>query len=180
LELSAGMARTHPHEGEVSSAVQLQAKTVLFPRGDGAWAVGGAMGAGRDTGSPHGGSAFQAYDVKAIASWYPSSDLEIDLNLGGANVYGQGTFALAGAAIQYGIVRNLQLLAETYRDEPGRAKYQVGARYIVLPDRFEAYISYGNRFTASKPMVGHSRRPGADTVVSALNQRRGELAFTGD
>lgn len=148
VELSAGVARSHPHDDVASSAVQLQAKTVLFPRGDGAWAVGGAIGAGRDTGSPHGGPAFQAYDAKAIASWYPSSDLEIDLNLGGANVYGQGTFALAGAAIQYGIVKNLQLLGETYRDEPGRAKYQVGARYIVLPDRLEAYVSYANRFSA--------------------------------
>lgn len=149
LELSAGVARLHPHEGGLSSAVQLQVKTVLFPRGDGAWSLGVAIGAARDTASPRGGSAFQAYGAKVIASWYPNSDLEIDLNLGGANVYGQGTFALAGAAIQYGIVKNLQLLAETYRDEPGRAKYQVGARYIVVPDRFEAYVSYGNRFSTS-------------------------------
>ena len=42
---------------------------------------------------------------------------------------------------------NLQLLAETFHGEPGGGKYQVGARYIVIPDRFEAYTSYGNRFS---------------------------------
>ena len=43
----------------------------------------------------------------------------------------------------------MQLLGEVYRGEPGRASYQVGARYIVVPDRFEAYASYGNRFNGS-------------------------------
>ena len=53
---------------------------------------------------------------------------------------------MAGAAVQYEIIGNVQLLAEAFRDEPGRAKYQVGARYVVVPDRLEAYASYGNRF----------------------------------
>lgn len=106
-------------------------------------------GAGRDTSAPHGGSAFQLYYAKALASWYPRSDLEIDLNLGAANAYGPGTFALAGAAVQYSISDNVQLLAEAFRDEPGRGKYQVGARFIIVADRLEAYASYGNRFSGT-------------------------------
>jgi hypothetical protein len=148
LEFSVGAARVHPDTGESASVSQFQAKTVLLQRGEGAWSLGGSMAAARDTASPHGRSAFQTYFAKALASWYPRDDLEVDLNLGGANVYGSGTFALAGAAIQYEIIETLQLLAETYRDEPGRAKYQVGVRYIVVPDRFEAYVSYGDRFGA--------------------------------
>jgi hypothetical protein len=84
-----------------------------------------------------------------LASWYPRDDLEIDLNLGAANAYGMGTFGIAGAAVQYSITSNVQLLSEVFRDEPGRAKFQVGARYHVVPDRFEAYASYGNRFAGS-------------------------------
>jgi len=84
--------------------------------------------------------------AKLLASWYPRTDLEFDFNLGAANVYGTGTFALAGAAIQYAVVPSLQLLAEIFRDEPGTGKYQLGLRYIVVPDRLEAYVSYGNRF----------------------------------
>ena len=120
LELSVGGARVHPDEGEPASLIALQAKTVLWKRDDGVWSFGGLAGGARDTGAPHGNSAFQAYYAKALLSWYPSDDLEIDLNLGAANAYGQGTFALAGVAIQYAVVANVQLLAEVFRDEPGR------------------------------------------------------------
>ena len=149
LELAVGVARAKPDAGESSSLVQLQAKTVLFSLADREWSFGMSAGGGRDTGAPHGSSAFQVYYAKALASWYPRSDLEIDLNLGAANAYGSGTFALAGAAIQYTVIGNVQLLAEAFRDEPGSTKYQVGARYIIVPDRFEAYASYGNRFNGS-------------------------------
>ena len=126
-----------------------QAKTVLFSLADGEWSFGMSAGGGRDTGAPHGSSAFQIYYAKALASWYPRSDLEVDLNLGAANAYGSGTLALAGAAIQYRVLGNVQLLAEAFRDEPGSTKYQVGVRFIIVPDRFEAYASYGNRFNGS-------------------------------
>jgi hypothetical protein len=149
LELTVGGARAKPDDGESSSIVQLQAKTVLSPLGEGAWSFGMVAGGGRDTGAPHGSSAFQLYYAKALASWYPRSDLEIDLNLGAANAYGAGTFTLAGADIQYAVINNVQLLVEAFRDEPGSTKYQVGARYIIVRDRFEAYASYGNRFNAS-------------------------------
>jgi hypothetical protein len=146
LELSIGGARTQGDSNETSSIVQLQAKTALSSRVEGTWSLGMNAGVVRDTGAPHGSSAFQLYYAKALASWYPNRDLEIDFNLGGANLYGSGTFALAGAAIQYAIVTNAQVLAEVFRDEPGRAKYQLGARYVVIRDRFETYVSYGNRF----------------------------------
>ncbi len=149
LEIDVGGARAHPDAGESSSIVQIQAKTVFFPRADGAWSFGAAAGGARDTGAPHGSSAFQSYYARALASWYPQDDLEIDLNLGAANVYGSGTFALAGAAIQYAVVANVQLLAEVFHDQPGPGQYQVGARWIVIPDRFEAYASYGNQFNGT-------------------------------
>ena len=148
LEFAVGGALVRPDAGESSNLIQLQAKTVLFPRGEGEWSFGAVAGGARDTAAPHGSSAFQSYYAKALASWYPHSDLEIDLNLGAANVYGSGTFALAGVAVQYA-VGNVQLLAEVFRDEPGSGKYQVGFRYILIPDRFEAYASYGNRFNGS-------------------------------
>lgn len=149
VEFAVGAARLHPDGGDHASAIQLQVKTVLIPRDEGAWSFGVVAAANRDTGAPHGSSAFQAFDARALASWYPRDELEIDLNLGAANVYGTGTFALAGAAVQYAVVPNLQLLAEVYRDEPGRGKYQVGLRYALTPERFEAYASYGNRLGSS-------------------------------
>jgi hypothetical protein len=149
LELSVGVAGVHSDAGESSSNALLQVKTVPFPRDGGTWSFGVVAGAARDTGASHGSSAFQVYYAKALASWYPRNDVEIDFNLGAANVYASGTFAIGGAAVQYAAVANLQLLAEAFRDEPGRGKYQVGVRWIVIPDRLETYASYGNRFNGS-------------------------------
>ena len=84
-----------------------QAKTVLFSLADGEWSFDMSAGGGRDTGAPDGSSAFQIYYAKASASWYPRSDLEVDLNLGAANAYRSGTFTLAGAAIQYTVIGNM-------------------------------------------------------------------------
>jgi hypothetical protein len=149
LELTAGAGRARPDAAKPSTILQLQAKTVLFPRVDGASSFGMLIAAGRDIEAPHGRSAFQFYAAKGLASWYPRSDLEVDLNLGAANVFGAGTFAVAGGAIQYAVITNLQLLAEVFRGEPGNGKYQIGARYIIVPNRVEAYASYANRFNGS-------------------------------
>ena len=146
-ELSAGAARVEPDGDAASHLVYMQIKTVPLPRTETGWSFGAAAGAVRDTGAPHGGSAFQTYYGKALASWYPRDDLELDFNLGAANQYGTGTFALAGVAVQFAAVDRLQLLGEVYRDEPGTAKYQGGLRWIAVPNRLEAFVSYGNRFT---------------------------------
>ena len=149
VELTAGGARTDVDRGAGSSNVQVQAKAVLLQRTDLSASFGVEAGATRDTGAPHGSSAFQTYYVTALATWHPRHDLEIDLNLGGVNLYGTGTLIVGGAAIQYAVKDNLQLLAEMFRDEPGRAKYQVGARWIAIPDRLEAFASFGNRLSGS-------------------------------
>ena len=147
LELAFGGARETTDGSGSSNIVALQAKTVLFALGEGAWSFGIVAGGARDTTAPHGATAFQGRYAKALASWCPREDLELDLNLGAANDYGTGTSTLAGAAIQYSIADNVQLLAEAIHDESGQGRYQLGARLIVLPDRFEAYASYGNRFS---------------------------------
>lgn len=150
LELAVGVARSYPHGDPTSSLVHLQAKTMWFARDDGPWSFGVVASGDRDTGAPHGSTAFQAFNVTGLASWYPRNDLEIDLNLGVAYQYQSGTFAFAGAAIQYAVTETAQLLGEVFHDEPGRAKFQVGVRGVVVRDRFEVYASYGNRFDASQ------------------------------
>jgi hypothetical protein len=142
--------RTYPFDDPPSTIIMLQAKTVLFPRGDGDWSFGGVASGARDTGAAHGRTAFQAFNVTGLASWYPRDEFEIDLNLGVSYLYGSGSFAVAGAAVQCAPIDAVQLLGEIFRDEPGRAKIQVGLRGIVVPDRFEVYVSYGNRFDTAQ------------------------------
>jgi len=150
LELAIGGARTYPSDDPVSNIIHLEAKSVFFPRGEGQWSVGAVAAAERDTGAAHGRTAFQSFNVTGLASWYPRDELEIDLNLGVSYQHGRGSFAVAGAAVQYSPVESLQMLGEVFHDEPGRAKFQVGLRGIVVADRFEVYVSYGNRFDAAQ------------------------------
>ena len=150
LELAIGGARSYPFGDSPSNIVLLQAKTVLFPRADGEWSFGAVASGTRDTGASPARVAFQSFNVTGLASWYPRDDLEIDLNLGAAHLHRSGSLAVAGAAVQYAVIDTLQLLAEIVRDEPGRAKFQVGVRGVVVADRFEVYVSYGNRFDAAQ------------------------------
>jgi hypothetical protein len=149
LEFAVGVARAFPFDNSASSLIHLQGKTVL-PRDNGQWSFGLVASGDRDTGASHGRTAFQAFNAAGLASWYPREDLEIDLNLGVSYQYGSGSFVVAGGAVQYAPIDTLQFLGEIFRDEPGRAKFQVGLRGIVVPDRFEVYASYGNRFDATQ------------------------------
>lgn len=146
VEFAVGVGTVRPDHEERFSLMQLQAKAVLYALEDKSWSFGIVGGAGRDTGAPHGGPAFQAYYGKALATWYVNDDLEIDLNVGLANTYGLGSFALAGAAVQYKVLDNVQLLAEVFKEAPGRGAWQAGARFLVIPDRLEAYVAYRNSF----------------------------------
>ena len=145
LELSAGGSRVRA-SGEVSSTFQLQGKSVFVqPSGERRWALGAQAGAARDTGMPRGGPSFQTHFGRGLVSLYPTEALEIDLNLGLANTYGSGTYALAGAALQYLVAERVQLLGELFKDEPGRGGTQVGVRFLAIPHRFEMYLSGGRR-----------------------------------
>jgi len=150
LELALGLARAFPDRDPTSSLIHLQAKTAGFSRDDNRSSFGIVASGDRDTGAAHGRTAFQGFNLTGLASWYPRDDLEIDLNLGASYLYGTGTFAVAGAAVQYTVIESMQLLGEIFRDEPGRPKFQLGTRGIVVPDRFEVYASYGNRFDAKQ------------------------------
>jgi hypothetical protein len=150
LELAVGLARAYPTGDPTASLIHLQAKTAGFSRDDNRWAYGIVASADRDMGASHGRTSFQGFNVTGLASWYPRDDLEIDLNLGYSYLYGSGSFAVAGAAVQYTVIDSMQLLGEVFRDEPGRPKFQLGTRGIVIQDRFEVYASYGNRFDAKQ------------------------------
>jgi hypothetical protein len=148
LELGAGIVRVRPDADDRSSVLQLQAKTVLYPRANGAWSFGAVGGAVRDTTAPHGRSAFQTFYGKGLASWYPLDDVQVDINLGFSTSHESGTSSLAGVALQYTLTANVQLLAELFRDEPGRGKFQVGVRLLAIPDRFETFIGYVDQLGA--------------------------------
>jgi hypothetical protein len=145
FELSVGGAGVNPDGTPSSHQYGVQAKTVFGSGGDGFWSVGAVGGVIRDTAPVESDASSMTYYAKALLSLYPSEALEVDLNLGGSNVFGAGATVTAGAAVQYEVLPRATLLAEIFRDERGPGKFQLGARYAFDPAPIEAYVSYGNR-----------------------------------
>lgn len=87
---------------------------------------------------------------------------------------GTGTYALAGVTMQSTVATGLQILAEAFRDAPGTANYQVGLRYVAVPDRLDVYASYGNRFGHASGRGAHARRrsPAVAGVPAVKSARR--------
>lgn len=145
-ELAVGASRTRADDGGTSSGLVIQLKHVFVADPDGAWAFGAEAGAERDTAAPPGRSAFATGYARALATWNPADSLELDVDVGAASTRGSGSYALAGMAVQYALTPAMKLLGEVYHDEPGTGKVQAGVRFVVVPDRFEVYGSYGQRF----------------------------------
>jgi hypothetical protein len=144
-ELALGASRTWQDDAGTSNSLLVQLKHVFVADPDGAWALGATLGAQRDTPAPAGGSPFDTTYAKAIATWNTSDSLELDVNAGVAHTRGSGRYALGAVAVQYAVVPAMKLLGEVYHDEPGTGKVQAGVRFVVVPDRFEVYGSYGER-----------------------------------
>jgi hypothetical protein len=145
-ELAVGATRTRTDGSGTSSDLVLQLKHVFVADPEGAWSLGAEARAERDTAAPPRPTAFATSYVRALASVNPSDSLEIDVNAGAASTRGSGGYALGGVAIQYAVTPAMKLLAEVYHDEPGTGKAQAGVRLVVVPDRFEVFGSYGERF----------------------------------
>jgi len=144
VEWAIGGAGVNPADSSGSVWYALQAKTVFAQGGDGFWSVGAVGAAIRDTGPTASDASSTTYYGKALLSLYPSELLEVDLNLGGSNVFGAGATVTAGVAAQYEVLPHAALLAEIFRDERGPGKFQLGVRYAFIPSRLEGYLSYGN------------------------------------
>ena len=125
-------ARTPANRSSLSS---LQAKTVLFALDDRVWSFGvvGRRGTryrstARQVGIPG------VYYAKALASWYPrerSGDRPQSRCRQRLRVRERSR--LRAQPFNTRSSTNVQLLAEAFRDEPGPPKYQVGARFIIVP-----------------------------------------------
>ena len=149
FELSVGGAAWNPTKRRVHPGMWSRPRRSFRSGRDGFWSIGAVGGVIRDTGEAANDASSETYYGKTLLSLYPNEVLEVDLNLGGSNVFGAGATVTAGAAVQYGVLPRATLLAEIFRDERGPGKFQVGARYAFDPTPIEAYVSYGGRLDSA-------------------------------
>lgn len=146
VELGVGYARTRDADGVRGNNIGLQAKVAIVPHAEDSWfALATTFSIARDTGEPHGRSAFQIAAINVPASFYLLDErLRVHLNAGVLWQYQESTLATYGAATEYDL-GPITCLAEVYRWAVGRPRYNLGARYNV-GESLSFYASAGRRF----------------------------------
>jgi hypothetical protein len=147
LELGAGGARYRDTQVGGHSLYVLQAKAIFHRSADDRFAFGAVAAVQRDGGHAARGRAFHDGVALALVSWNaPEQPLRIHLNAGVVYRRDAHTTGAWGVAAEYDLRDDWTLLAETFRDEPGRAKYQLGVRHVLVTDRVELFASGGDSF----------------------------------
>jgi len=149
LEVGAGGARYRDEDVGGHSLFVVQAKAILHRDADERFSVGAVAALQRDGGHEAGGRAF--HDGVALALLTLNApDRPLRVHLNGGVVYRRDAYTTGawGAAVEYDLRDDWTLLAETFRDEPGRPKYQLGVRYVLVTDRVELFLSGGDAFAS--------------------------------
>jgi len=146
LELGVGGARYRdPHVGG-HSLLRLQAKSVFHRDPSDHWSAGAVAGVQRDGGHESRNSFVHDAAALGLVSFNALDNaLRIHANAGVVYRRSEYTTAAWGAAIEYDLRDDWTLLAELYRDAPGRPSYQLGIRYLLVTDRVELFASGGSR-----------------------------------
>lgn len=147
LELGAGGARYRDAEIGGHSLYALQAKAIFHRDADDRFSVGGVAALQRDGGHQARNRAFHdGVALGLVTLNAPDHPLRVHLNAGVVYRRDAYTTGAWGVAAEYDVRDDWTLLAETFRDEPGRPKYQLGVRYLLVTDRVELFASGGDSF----------------------------------
>jgi hypothetical protein len=144
LELGIGGAR-YRSGGEGHGKLLLRAKTVFWRAPEDRWSVGAVARGIRDTGRGDESGYFHEYAALALVSFsHPNEVLRLHANAGVTGNRGEFTTFAWGTAVEYDFAEGWTLLAEVYRDAPGRPTYQAGIRLTAVQDRVEVFLSGGD------------------------------------
>jgi hypothetical protein len=146
VELALGGAIYRDEETGRHAVLQLQAKPILYRDPGERYAVAALFAAVRDTGREHVRGGFHESLAALVASFdFPDSALRVHVNAGIGHSHREFTTAIYGAAIEFDAAARWTLLAEVFRDAPGRPNAQAGVRYTVIEDALELFASIGER-----------------------------------
>lgn len=150
LELAAGAARYREEDVGGHSLFLLRAKAVAYRDPDERFSLGFVGAVMRDGGHEARSSPFHEGVALGLVTFHsPERTLRVHMN--GGIVYRRDDFTTGawGVAAEYDVRDDWTLLAELFRDEPGRPKYQLGVRYVLVTDRVELFASGGDSLDRS-------------------------------
>ena len=153
LELTLAANRIRQDEQATSHDTQFQFKT-LFRELDGdGWGWGMALGAMRHpTGAPDDRGYHYAYLPLSVA--LAEQRVVLHLNLGWQrDQHGRQLTTTWGAGSEIKLHERLLAIAEVYGDDRQSAAWQVGARFAIVPERFQIDATLGRH--VDQPWANH-------------------------
>lgn len=149
LEVSWGNAWQRDAGGMYLSGSQLQGKTVFRELTPGGFGVGMLAGASRETDSGDDGHS-RSWNVfsKLLTSFSFRDDaVLLHTNVGFNRIGAERTTRLSwGLGNETRLSPQFSFIGEVFGENKGKPGYQAGVRTIVVPERVELDLTYGNTF----------------------------------
>ena len=152
VEVSWAGAWQRDLSGMYLATSQFQGKTVFRELSSDATAIGMLAGAERVTeGMTESDSVRQTdwnYYAKLLTTTsFRDNDILLHTNLGVTQSKQDHTTSLTwGVGNESRLFGQATLIAEVFGENKGRASYQAGLRYALIPEQLELDLTYGNRF----------------------------------
>lgn len=147
VEIAVGGASYRSDDAARHAVLLLQVKPILYRDAERRFTFGAVVGTLRDTGRASERGVFHEAIATLIGTWEINATLRVHVNGGIAHSrheFTTGTFAFA---VEGDVAPRWTLMAELYRDSPGRPQVQLGSRYTVIENRLEIFASAGERLS---------------------------------
>jgi len=145
LELSFGGAMTNELGSTHTTDVQVQAKTVFKPLEANGWAIGLAVGNLRHPGQRRD-FASDLYGYVPASYSFANDRVVVHTNVGWLRPEDRSAHRFAwGIGAEVKLNERVYLIPEVFNQNGGRAHFQAGVRYWVIPGRMQVDATYGDR-----------------------------------
>ncbi len=147
LEVAAGAAVQRDIHGLYMAHTQIQLKTALKKLQTNDVGVGLIAGADRETEVGSRESSLHSYAKIPVTLSLSDDAFFLHTNLGVNYSNTQHTARMTwGMGMEKLLSRRFTLIAEIYGEHKGKPSYQAGLRTVLVPDRIDLSITFGNAF----------------------------------
>lgn len=150
-ELAFGGAKTREDGATGTSALQVQAKTLIRALEPNGWGIGAAVGYLDNKLSPNRGFAQNLYGYVPASVSFADDAFVLHANVGTVRPDGATAHRFTwGVASELQLHKSLFVVAEVFRQDHEGPHYQAGLRYWIVPNRVQADATIGDRLGESR------------------------------
>jgi len=149
LEFTFGSGRAENEDGKVTSDYIIQAKTLFRPLKTNDWGVGLAVGTVRHPEINPGPNLLgNTYAYLPFSASFNNDKVVLNTNIGWLRDRATSQNNMTwGIAAELNASPRVLAIAETFGDNHNRPFWQVGGRFVIIPDRVQIDATIGRQFS---------------------------------